>query len=573
MGDPNSDTIRVFCGGERHNCAQTSVSASQMKASRPFVFGVVVVVAVVIVAIAAASFRPPVPSRSVLPQGLISESEAPAQTDTRQSAALFVGIRKFSHGRALQVPYAVDDAVDLAYFFSLDRRGRLVPPSRIVLAISGLPQKDDSRMRLDWLKQAGARIVREPTQSNIITTLEEQAALAGKDGILILSVATHGFVHDGIPYILASTSRFEYPETAVSTPLLFDIASRSAARRSLVLIDACRERISTGTRGVGPQLATAAPLIERMEKVEGQVVFYAAAAGGYAYDDEVSRNGVFTKAILDGLRCSATTTRNVVTVANLRTHVERQVLDWIRRHRDPEIETAIQVSIDGRAESMPLAMCPPPPERRIAAVEVDGTRIRAFDPSRAQLWERDLEETVTDHAIEDLDADGQQEVVVATPKRVVTFDWEGKRIWSADEAMTLRILVAGDLKGKATRQVLALWRDERSSTSRLVVYDGAGQRLAAYDHPASLDRVAIYRPNKTYDPRILAAGTTEIFLFSAKKLGSGKPAWRRSVPKRIEALEFADYDRDGRQDIAIVTSNGRIHFSVKGQLLEDRAVK
>ncbi len=545
-----------------------------MKTSRPFVLGAVVVVAVVIVTIVTAAFRPSlVPSRSVSPQGFLSESPAPAENETRQSAALFVGIRKFSHGGALEVPYAVDDAVDLAYFFSLDRRGGLVPPSRIVLAISGSPQKDDSRMRLEWLRNAHARVVEKPTQSDIITMLEEQAALAGRDGILILSLATHGFVHDGIPYVLASTSRFEYPETAIPTPRLFEIASRSAARRSLVLIDACRERINTGTRAGGPQLATAAPLLEKMGKVEGQVVFYAAAAGGYAYDDHMSRNGVFTKAILDGLRCSATPKRNVVTVDNLRRHVERQVLDWIRRHRDPKIKTAIQVSIDGRAESMPLAMCPPPPERRIAAVETDGSRIRAFDSSGEQLWERDLEETVVDHAIEDLDADGQQEVVVATPKRLVTIDWEGKLIWTADEAMTLRILVVGDLKGKATRQILALWNDEPSATSRLVIYDGAGQRLAAYDHPASLERVAIYRPNKTYDPRIIAAGRTEIFLFDAKKLGSGKPAWQHSVPKGIKSLEFVDYDDDGRKDIAIVTSNGRVHFTVKGQLLESRGAK
>lgn len=547
-----------------------------MRDSRPFVLGAVVVGAVVAIVIAAAVFRPSsVPSRSVLPQGLFSESPSSTssepQPDTRQSAALFVGIRKFSHGGAIEVPYAVDDAVDLAYFFSLDRRGGLVPPSRIVLAISGLPQKDDSRMRLEWLKRARARVV-EPTQSNIIRMLEEQAALAGTDGILILSLATHGFVHDGIPYILASTSRFEYPETGIQTPRLFEIVARSAARRSLVLIDACRERI-TGTRSAGPELAAAAPLLERLGRVEGQVVFYAAAAGGYAYDDEENRNGVFTKAILDGLRCSATATRNVVTVEHLRKHVERQVLDWIRRNRDPDIETATQVSIDGRAESMPLAMCPPPPERGIATVEVDGTRVRAFDPSGKQLWERDLRETVVDHAIEDLDADGQQEVVVATSQRLAAFDWEGKQTWTAGETMTLRILVVGDLQGKATRQVLTLWNDERTSTSRLVVHDGEGQRLSAYDHPASLDRVAIYRPNKTYDPRIIAAGTTEILLFSAKKLGSGKPAWRRSVPKSIEALAFVDYDDDGRKDIEILTANGRVHFTVKGQLLEGGAGK
>src|SRR5215467_6251189 len=37
--------------------------------------------------------------------------------DAQQSAALFVGVRTFAYGKLTDVPYAIDDAVDLAYEF------------------------------------------------------------------------------------------------------------------------------------------------------------------------------------------------------------------------------------------------------------------------------------------------------------------------------------------------------------------------------------------------------------------------------------------------------------------------
>ena len=144
--------------------------------------------------------------------------------------------------------------------------------------------------------------------------------------LLIVSIATHGFIKDGVPYILGSNSLFQYPETALPTPKLFDIASTAEARRSLFFIDACRERI-TGDARAGASPATAAPLISRMGRVNGQVVFAAAAAGGYAYDDD--GNGVFTKAVLEGLSCKAALVRGAVTAGTLDTFVERSVRAWI----------------------------------------------------------------------------------------------------------------------------------------------------------------------------------------------------------------------------------------------------
>ena len=326
-----------------------------MKMWKPFAFATVVVSAATAAVLAP---RPSTPTRSirVVP---VQKTIAPrSQFDRTQSAALFVGVRRFTKDRTLDVPYAVDDAVDLAYTFALDPRVNLVPVDRVVLALSGMPQKEESQRRLDVLEKAGAQI-EHADPSDILLLLQQQAAAAGQDGIFILSISSHGFVWEGTPYILGSTSLFRYPDTALSTTRIFDIVATSEARRSLLFIDACRERIAAEVRAAAPDPRTAAaPLVDRMTQIEGQVIFYAAAPGRYAYDDPKNGNGVFTRAVIEGLHCNAARD-GVVTVDTLRRYVEREVRQWIRAHRDPSIGAAIQVSMEGDTDDMPLSVCTP----------------------------------------------------------------------------------------------------------------------------------------------------------------------------------------------------------------------
>lgn len=273
-----------------------------------------------------------------------------ARFDRSQSAALFVGVRKFTRDKTLDVPFAVDDAIDLAYVFALDPRVGLVPPERVVLALSGTPFKRESQRRLERLKRAGAQIA-PAEKDDILALLQQQAARASRNGIFILALATHGFMSEGNSYVLGSTSLYRDPATAISTEKMFDIAATTGAQRSLLLVDACRERI-TGAR---PHPQTTAPALDRMTRVQGQVVFYAATAGKWAYD--AGGNGVFTKAVLDGLNCKASPASCVVTVDNLRQYVEHEVSTWIRAHRDPSIGAAIQVNLDGNTHNMPLVNC------------------------------------------------------------------------------------------------------------------------------------------------------------------------------------------------------------------------
>jgi caspase domain-containing protein len=278
--------------------------------------------------------------------------------DPHASAALFVGVRTFTEDDNLtEVKYAVDDAVDLAYEVAMDRQPLLVAPERVVLAISGEPQKPQSQERLKKLLDAGAVQARADVPE-ILKLLKSQSRAAEQGGIFIVSFATHGMSDDGMQHLLAANSLLEYRETDVTEARVLDIVSTSGVERSLILIDACRERIRRDQRNGTTDPKSVAAFLSAMAVVDGQVILSAASPGDYAYDDDERGNGVFTAAVIDGLHCGAPTDgRGYVTVGTLGDYVEGRVLNWIRAHRDHEARKATQMNWEGRSKDMPLSIC------------------------------------------------------------------------------------------------------------------------------------------------------------------------------------------------------------------------
>jgi len=124
--------------------------------------------------------------------------------DVASSVGLFVGIRHFDDQELSEVPFAVDDAVDLAHLFALELE--LIPPGKVVLSLSGEPQKERSRARLQALRDAGA--VQVPAnQSEIFKQLDQQSKAAGRRGLFVAAFATHGFHEESGDFLVASHSR------------------------------------------------------------------------------------------------------------------------------------------------------------------------------------------------------------------------------------------------------------------------------------------------------------------------------------------------------------------------------
>lgn len=541
--------------------------------------------------------------------------------DPAQSAALFVGVRRFTHDRTLtEVRYAVDDAIDLAYTISIEQ-SKLVNPLRVTLALSGEPEKPQSHARLRRLIEEGATVI-PATQSDILAALENQAHTAGPAGLLLLSFATHGFARGGVPHLLAASSILKFPSTAISASEVADIASRSDATRSLILIDACRERLTTDARaGSGDRLA-AAPLIDAMSRVAGQSVIYAAAAGRYAYDDDETKNGVFTAAILDGLHCrAASDSSGLVTVETLAKFAEDRVRAWIQKYRDPTVRTAIQWTADEGSRSMPLVHCGPARKMeksltatamaslRPARVTREGEFITVYADDGTRLWGRGLSGTIAYADVADLDGDGTNEVLAGVGSggddsgKVVAFNATGNRRWEASTSapfnydgghggrMAIRTFATADLFGTGKRQVVALSLDQQGwYQSRLSVFDTDGRLLAGYWHPGHLHQIAIAAETPGQPPRIVVAGVNNdlqlalspnvagyvacVFMLDPHnisgeappffgKLGKGSQMWYGVVlpaKQNVQRLEIIDQNNDGRRDISIWTDSGHVFY-------------
>ena len=290
---------------------------------------------------------------------IVSESRPSGPAVIAESAALYVGVQQFSGDETLTpVKYAVDDAVDLAYLLSIERKPALVSPDRVVLALSGAPAKEESKRRLEALRAAHATFA-EARHEDILKLLRQQANAVGKNGLLIVSFATHGINDGGTQRLLSASSLLQDPETSVTETKVREIISRAQVPRSLILIDACRERLTTDIRaGTSSPRSAAVQLLQDLGNVNGQVILSAAAAGQYAYDDDARGNGVFTAAVIEALQCAAPADpKGYVTAETLSRYVEEQVLAWIQKHRDPDARRATQVSFEGRAALMPLSQC------------------------------------------------------------------------------------------------------------------------------------------------------------------------------------------------------------------------
>ncbi len=287
----------------------------------------------------------------------VAKSKETGPVVVSESAAMFVGIRDFTHDVTLtSVKYAVDDAIDLAYAVSMGGQTRLVDPNRVMLTLSGAPQKPVSVRHLSELRAAGA-MLRPATLSDILLDLERQSRAVGSKGLLILGFATHGTNDGGIQHLLAADSLLHHPRTSVTEVTIREMMSKMSVPRAVMFIDACRERLTSNSRN-GERDPRSAAMLKVLGEIDGICGLSAARNGGYAYDDPERGNGVFTAAVVDALQCRAlTSTDGYVTLDALATYVEEHVRRWIEVHRGGDGKGVTELHCEGRSRSMPLANC------------------------------------------------------------------------------------------------------------------------------------------------------------------------------------------------------------------------
>lgn len=486
------------------------------------------------------------PSRGVRVLPLV-DAEAPRDFDPAQSAALFVGVSHFTSGKGMDVPFAVDDAVDLAYMFTFDSRAGTIPFDRVVLVLSGEPRNPQSKQWLEELRRARVKIIQNATTRTIQEYLQKQADVAGPNGVLIVSVASHGFMDEGVPYVLGSSSRLHDPRGSLAVTEIADVAEESKAQRSLLLIDACRDRYVEGTRGSTGGDPADASFYNRMERAQGQAIL---SAVGIAYDDFKTQNGGFTRFVLEGLECNAARTRGVVTAENLAPYVERNLLRWIRENRNPRVRTASVATIEGSAGNMPLARCEGPLLGPVVRASIDGTSVLALGHDGKQLWSHDLGTKVAQTDTFDIDGDRHREILTLAGNRLTVLDDRNKPLWPFDADTPLRAFAVGPEYHKATSQIAVL------SATRITLLDSNGAVVAQREHHGEFKHIAFGRRSSLNVSQVVAATEHEILFFEAKKLAKRDPAATVRSPDSIVSIAVGDHDGDGKDEIRVTTRGG-----------------
>jgi caspase domain-containing protein len=546
----------------------------------------------------------------------VPELQRTTDFDPAESAALFVGVQRFTRETGLPVLRSpVDDAIDLAYLFALELG--LVQPQRVVLLLSGEPRKTASQKRLALLLAADAR-QDEPTLSTIEARLHEQVRAAGARGLLVLGFASHGYSVGPTHHLFAADSVLADPKSSLSADDVFEWVERSPATRRLVFLDACRERIEKVLgRGAGDpdELTKSHQLAAAIGRSSGEAIFSAARPGAITWEKD--GNGVFTAAVIDGLRCQAEADRkSLITVAALADYVNRTVTAWERQQHPSQRLSAsgIEVKLGGPAAEMPLAFCPEclPPASQPSYVRAEGDVVEVFSETGTRLWTHKSAANLPKIQVADLNGDCKKEVVVGAggqgtdAGKVVAYDYQGKELWSAaapkefiyqgshSGEMSVRALAVGDLFGDGRQQTVVLYHDTLGwYPARLSILDSDGALLSSYFHPGHLHMLAIGSRTPAEPPQIFVAGVNNdllrfvptdagrypaiVFALDPRQIrgrraeappyfgsiGAGDHSWYgvlHTGSAEIERLDLLDRDGDGVRELCVWTKGSKVLY-------------
>jgi formylglycine-generating enzyme required for sulfatase activity/uncharacterized caspase-like protein len=139
----------------------------------------------------------------------------------------------------------------------------------------------------------------------------------------IANAANEGFL------LMADSYREDFYGSSLKVKDIIQWLKNLGVKKSLLLLDACREHFQDG-RAVNLNGLKA----ERFLRAEVGAVFYATKAGWYSYEDAKGNFGVFTRCVIDGLIGRADGNRTggngdgIVTFSELAAYVEEEVSNW-----------------------------------------------------------------------------------------------------------------------------------------------------------------------------------------------------------------------------------------------------
>jgi uncharacterized caspase-like protein len=178
-----------------------------------------------------------------------------------------------------------------------------------------------------------------PTRAEILTSLEQAAAAAQRDDLILFYYSGHGDVSKDTSYLVGQDGKMAaLKRTAVALADLVEILQESEARTKVIILDACHS--GANFEGKGPK--TMPPdFIERVfEQAKGQVILASCEQGQFSYEWQAQERSVFTHFLLEALQGGADLDeKGFVTVQDVNRHVTNGVRTWAFKHKRAQTPT------------------------------------------------------------------------------------------------------------------------------------------------------------------------------------------------------------------------------------------
>ncbi|XZN93807.1 MAG: GUN4 domain-containing protein [Microcoleus sp.] len=157
----------------------------------------------------------------------------------------------------------------------------------------------------------------------------------------------HGMQYDGRDYLMPCDGDAEDVEhTAIPIDFVTECLRGCGAGNVILLLDACRYRGSKSGLGIGNQAAEIA-------RQKGVVTFFSCSPNQLSYEIETLQQGIFTKAVLEGLGIQG----KCATVERLNHYLSVRVPELIREHKGEKVRQTPYCIVEPVTKSH-LIICP-----------------------------------------------------------------------------------------------------------------------------------------------------------------------------------------------------------------------
>jgi len=177
-----------------------------------------------------------------------------------------------------------------------------------------------------------------PTASKLRSQLNYLQQMVEPNDLVVFSFSGHGISKNDEGYlIMVDSDPANLYNTSVKIKEVTDTFKKIGVKKSLLLVDACREEFQEN-KGINKDGLKA----DKFEQSEVAATFYATKAGCFSYEDDKSDYGAFTNYVLKGLEGEADKSNyqgnsdGIITFSELKRYVEEEVTSWAMQRESPE---------------------------------------------------------------------------------------------------------------------------------------------------------------------------------------------------------------------------------------------